>query len=63
MIQTVKDLNKFVASSGIKSHRLLIPALVENKVIVSSGVAALILGNRNQQGQQLDSVFSGCQQI
>ncbi len=43
MIQTVKDLNKFVASSGIKSHRLLIPALVENKVIVSSEIARLLI--------------------
>ncbi len=45
MIQTVKDLNKFVASSGIKSHRLLIPALVENKVIVSSEIALLVLND------------------
>ena len=42
MIQTVKQLNTFIAQNGVESPRLIVPALIEKKEVISFQMAKLV---------------------
>jgi len=42
-IQTVSDLNKFILLTGIRSPKLIVAKLAENKQIISFEIAKLIM--------------------
>ena len=42
MIKTERDLNQFVASTGVKDPSKIIPKLVECQVLISSKMAKLV---------------------
>ena len=46
-IQTVKDLNNFVAMVGLRSPEEIISHLADKKLIISSKMARLILERHN----------------
>lgn len=46
MIDTVKQLNEFVASEGLETQSQILPRLIERKELISLSLAKLILKNR-----------------